>query len=431
MKKHQLVKKVENFVLQGDICYAATPQQLVTIPQGYVVCQKGYSRGVYSHMPEAYAQWPLYDYRGKLIIPGLVDLHLHAPQYAFCGLGMDLELLDWLKTHTFVEEAKYAELIYAERAYQIFVEALLAGATTRACIFATIHQQATLLLMEKLEQVGFKAYVGKVNMDRNSPVDLCEADAEASLATTREWLQACAKFKSVKPILTPRFIPSCSPKLLQGLGMLQKQYQLPLQSHLSENIEEIKWVQQLCPEADCYGDAYDRYGLFGSNGPTIMAHCVYSNAEERALLKQRGVYIAHCPQSNTNLSSGIAPARLYLDGGFQMGLGTDVAGGESISLFRAMAQAIQCSKLRWRLVDANLAPLKLAEAFYLATRGGGSFFGKVGSLEAGYEFDAVVIDDSSLRTPNSLTLEERLARIVYLAEEKFIRAKFIAGRQVK
>ena len=429
--KKQVMQPTGAFVLQGDICYAPSPKKIVSLPQGYLVCQQGKCLGAFARLPQAYEAWPRYDYRGKLIIPGLVDLHLHAPQHVFRGLGMDLELLDWLNTHTFVEEAKYAQLEYARQAYTIFAEDLLASPTTRACIFATIHKEATLLLMDLLEQGGFHGYVGKVNMDRNSPPNLCESSAEASLAATEEWLEESTVFKNVRPMLTPRFIPSCTPQLLQGLGRLQARYQLPLQSHLSENLGEISWVQELCPESSCYGDAYDRYGLFGSNGPTIMAHCVHSNEEERQLILERGVYIAHCPQSNTNLSSGIAPARLYLDQGFNLGLGTDVAGGESISMFRAMTMAIQCSKLRWRLVDQGLAPLRLEEVFYLATKGGGRFFGQVGSFEEGYELDALVIDDSSLRSASSLGLEERLARACYLLDARDIVAKFIAGRSVK
>ena len=422
---------VEKFVLQGDVVYAPTPQKLITMQDGYVVCREGLCLGAYAELPQEYQTWPRLDYRGQLLIPGLVDLHLHAPQYTFRSLGMDLELLEWLNTHTFVEEARYQDLDYAEQAYQLFVEDLVAGGTTRACIFATIHREATLLLMKKLEQAGLIAYVGKVNMDRNSPDDLCEGSATDSLQDTVTWLEQCQDLQHVQPILTPRFIPSCSEQLLQGLGQLQAQYHLPLQSHLSENLEEIRWVQELCPQAPCYGAAYDQYGLFGSNGPTIMAHCVHSNAMERALLQQRNVYIAHCPQSNTNLASGIAPARLYLDAGMKMGLGTDVAGGENTSLFRAMAMAIQCSKLRWRLVDQSLAPLKVEEVFYLATKGGGSFFGRVGSFEPGYQLDALIIKDEQLRQPTTPTLEERLARIIYNEDDRDIVAKFVAGRRVK
>lgn len=154
-------------------------------------------------------------------------------------------------------------------------------------------------------------------------------------------------------------------------------------------------MKELCPDARNYGDAYHRFGLFGGQEcPTIMAHCVYSEGEELELLKEQQVFVAHCPASNTNLSSGIAPVRRFLTEGVPVGLGSDVAGGTHTSIFRAMADAIQVSKLRWRLVDADLAPLTAAEAFYLGTAGGGAFFGKVGSFLPDYEFDAVILDDS-------------------------------------
>ena len=158
-----------------------------------------------------------------------------------------------------------------------------------------------------------------------------------------------------------------------------------MQSHLSENFGEIAWVKELCPATHFYGEAYSQFGLFGGDCPTVMAHCVHSSDEEIALMKKQGVYIAHCPQSNTNLSSGIAPARRYLDAGLHIGLGSDIAAGSSLSILRAMADAIQVSKLYWRLADSSVRPLTLEEAFYMGTEGGGSFFGKVGSFKEGYE----------------------------------------------
>lgn len=148
------------------------------------------------------------------------------------------------------------------------------------------------------------------------------------------------------------------------------------------------------------------------------------------MMKEQGVFIAHCPESNANLSSGIAPVRAYLDMGMKIGIGSDIAAGSSLSMFRAMAMAVQCSKLRWRLADQALPPLCIEEAFYLATRGGGEFFGKVGSFEKGFEFDAVVLDDSSIRSPRKLSVRERLERLVYLAEGKNLAAKFVKGKKI-
>lgn len=421
---------MNRFVLKGNICYSKDSAHLHIAENSYVVCEEGISVGVFDTLPEKYKEIPCEDYGDKLIIPGFVDLHVHAPQYSFRGLGMDLELIDWLNTHIFVEEQKYADMEYAKRAYEIFVQDLLTGPTTRACIFGTLHRPATLLLMEMLEQAGFCAYVGKVNMDRNSPEYLCEESAEQAAADTEEWIRESGKFEHVRPILTPRFTPACSDELMEKLARLQRKYSLPVQSHLSENYAEIQWVSELCPDTGFYGEAYDKYGMFGSVTPTIMAHCVHSGDKEIELMKQQGVFIAHCPQSNTNLASGIAPVRKYLDEGMNIGLGTDVAGGSSLSMFRAMADTIQCSKLRWRLVDQSLTPIRVEEAFYLATKGGGQFFGKVGSFEPGYGFDAVIIDDSSLKHPQELTIRERLERLIYLSDDRNVTAKYIGGKKV-
>lgn len=421
---------MKNYVLKGNICFSQSSSKMNMIENGYVVCKDGKSAGVYETLPEEYREFEVYDFEDKIIIPGLVDLHVHAPQYAFRGLAMDLELIDWLNTYTFVEEAKYQDAEYADCAYEMFVEDLRNSATTRACIFGTIHTDATLLLMDKLEKSGLKSYVGKVNMDRNSPEYLCEESAIKSAEDTEKWILASRHYENVKPILTPRFTPSCSDELFEKLSVLQKKYHLPMQSHLSENIGEIAWVKELCPETKFYGQSYDRYDMFGKECPTIMAHCVHSGEEEMELMRKQNVFVAHCPESNANLSSGVAPVKKYLEKGMKIGLGSDIAAGSTLSIFKAMAMAVQCSKLRWRLQDQEVAPLTLEEVFYLATKGGGEFFGKVGSFEDGYAFDAVVLDDSSIKTPLQLNVKERLERLVYLSEDKNIIAKFVDGKKI-
>ena len=386
---------------------------------------------MFKELPEAYEGIPVTDYGDKLIIPGIVDMHLHGPQYAILALGMDLELLEWLDTHAFKCEAAYADLEYADKAYDMFVETMVSGATTRFCMFGTLHKEATLLLMEKMETAGLHGFVGKVNMDRNSPDFLCET-AESSLADTEAFIiEAQNRFNNIKPVITPRFIPSCSDQLMKGLGELQAKYHVPAQSHLSENLSEIQWVKDLCPGSKFYGDAYDQFGLFGSNGPVIMAHCVHSSEEEQQMMLDRGTFVAHCPQSNSDLASGIAPIREYMNKGIKVGLGSDVAGGHSYSIFEEMKESIQVSKLRWRLMDQSLAPLTVQEAFFLGTKGGGEFFGKVGSLEDGYRFDAVIIDDSTITYPRRLTISERMERLIYLAENSHVHAKYVDGVKVK
>ncbi len=428
---------MNSFILKGDIIYSKNREELSAFPDSYLVCRDGISEGVYkelSDIPETYKSLKLIDFSGKLIIPGMSDLHLHAPQYGFRGLWGDMELLDWLNIHTFPEEARYAEVPYAKRAYEIFIKDMLTTSTTRFCAFSSIHREATELLMDLTEESGLKAYIGKVNMDRNSPDYLCET-TEESFEETLRWLSDTRErhYKNVLPILTPRFIPSCTDELMKKLGGLIEETGLPLQSHLSENKSEIDWVKELCPESSCYGDAYEGFGCFGSHGnKTIMAHCVWSGDEEIELMKKNGVYIAHSPSSNTNIASGIAPIRKYLELGLNLGLATDMSGGTTNSIIRIMTDAISVSKLYWRLCDESKKPLTFPEAFYLATLGGGSFFGKVGSLEKGYEFDAVVLDDSELETPmeGRLSLTERLERYCYIAGERPVEHKFVAGQML-
>jgi guanine deaminase len=427
-----------DFVLHGDICFCDGPRTFKTLEGGFLVCLDGKSAGAFPRLPEAYAALPRIDCAGKLIIPGLVDLHTHAPQYSFRALGMDLELLEWLETRTFPEEARYGDSAWARRAYSLLIDDMKKGPNTRFCFFATVHGPATILLMEMLEESGLVSFAGKVNMDRNCPDTLREPGAAASIAATRQWLEHCGAFQNTRPILTPRFIPSCSDELFRGLAELQREQALPLQSHLSENRQEIAWVRELCPESSSYSDAYARRHLFGGDVPTIMAHCVWSDDDEIQSMARQGVFAAHCPQSNMNLASGIAPVRRLLDAGVPVGLGSDVAAGVHASIFRAMTDAIQVSKLRRALVDNGEKVLTLEEAFYLGTAGGGAFFGRAGgnffgpsgSFEPGFDFDAVIIDDAPLAGPDRPPIRDRLERTVYLSDERHIAAKYVRGKRI-
>ena len=428
----------KSFVIKGNICQTISPFSLDLHEAAFVVCVDGVSKGVFSDLPMEYADLPIYDYGDSLIFPGMVDLHVHAPQYAFRGMCMDIELMDWLMRYTFPEEEKYENLEYAKRAYGMFVDDLKKSATTRSCIFATRHRYATELLMELMEESGLISYVGKVNMDREASAALVEDSAEISAYTTFGWINSVKdKFEHTKPILTPRFIPCCTDKLMEELREIQMAYGIPVQSHLSESKGEIDFVKSLRPYNAFYGDSYNEYDLFGKNKDintevkTVMAHCVWSTDEEVELMRRNGVFVAHCPASNMNLTSGIAPIRKYLDRALNIGLGSDVAGGHSISIFRAITDAIQSSKMYFRMVNEDYPPLVFSEVFYLATKGGGAFFGKVGSFEEGYEFDAVVMDDSVIPHPQCLSLAERMERAVYLGlDEKNINAKFVAGRKI-
>lgn len=415
-------------VLKGNIVFNKSVSEFEVVENGYLVYNDGVVVGVYKELPAEYANDTIEDYGDKIIIPGLVDTHIHAPQYTFRGLKMDLELLPWLNSYTFPEESKYTDLEYAKKAYGIFVNNLKKSATTRAIVFATMHRPATIQLMDMLEEAGLATMVGKVNMNRNSPDYLCET-TEESLSETRKWIEeTLAKgYKNTQPILTPRFTPTCTDELMAGLAELKKEFDLPVQSHLSENPGEIAWVAELCPWSKNYGDAYDHFGMFDNK--TVMAHCVHSPEEEVDVMAKNGVFVSHCPESNINLTSGVAPIRKYLERGVNVGLGSDVAAGSTENMFAAMHYAIQASKMRCRMLADEKATLTAAEAFYLATEGGGAFFGKVGSFKPGYEMDAVVLDDSRLThpAPETLSPEDRLERMIYFSDDREIAAKYVKG----
>ena len=422
-----------SFILRGHVCHTPRADSLVIRENAFVVCEAGVCRGVFDDVPERYAGLEVIDCAGRLILPGLVDLHVHAPQYAFCGTGMDYELMDWLNKVTFPEEMRYADEAYAARAYGIFAERLRHSATARAVVFGTIHTPSTLILTDCMEKSGLVSYVGKVNMDRNSPEGLIEADAPSAAADTRRFIEACARrgYRRTRPIVTPRFVPSCSDELMAALGRLRAEYGLPVQSHLSENPREVDFVRELAPEAAFYGDAYDRCGLFGGGYNAVMAHCIYSTPREVRRILENGVWVAHCPSSNMNLASGIAPARRYLEKGVRMGLGTDVAAGTSLSMFRAVTDAIQVSKLYWRYVDQTAKSLTFPESFYLATKGGGAFFGKAGSFEDGYAFDALVLDDTVEPTAREMPVRSRLERAFYRELDRDgIVMKYVDGERI-
>jgi len=413
----------KEYALKGNIVHIPALGRILVFPKSYIVFRDGKVTGIQKEFGG-----PFEDYGSNLIIPGLCDMHVHAPQYAMVGMGLDMELLPWLDTYTFPEESKYADAGYAKEVYEAFTQALIRAGTTRACVFGTIHTDTVLILMEILEKAGLTAYVGKVNMDRNAPKALCE-DTETSLVETRRWIEASlGRFEHVKPMITPRFIPSCSPALLKGLGKLAREYGLPVQSHLSENTGEVKWVKKLEPEAACYGQAYENYGLFGGRVPTVMAHCVQSPADERALLAQNGVLMAHCPDSNSNLASGMADVRKMTDAGVNVALGSDLAGGCSISILEVAAKAIRISKLRQ--ASGGGRALTLSEALYMATAAGAKFFGDAPGFSAGAPLHAVVLDDTGLPAARTLSVEQRLERCVYLSRDAKIAAVYAAGKKI-
>jgi guanine deaminase len=416
-------------VYKAHILYTKEKSRFEVLENGYVaVDADGRVTGVSADWTSLDGEGvEVVDFGDRLLIPAMNDLHVHAPQYRNQGIAMDLELLPWLQNYTFPEEMKYADTAYAERMYRRFVRDLWRFGTMRACVFATIHTDSTRLLMQLFQEAGMGALVGKVAMNRNCPEGLSESVADMVQGYETLIAEYNKPEALVQPIITPRFIPSCTPDMLRACGELAARYQLPVQSHLSENKDEIALVQNLEKDSTCYGDAYDRYGLFGQT-PTVMAHCVWTEGEELELMKRRGVMVVHCPTSNLNLASGLAPVRTFLEEDIPVGLGSDISGGHDLNIFRMMVYAIQVSKMYYQQHHDHRF-LTLSEAFWIATKSAGSFFGRVGSFEPGYEFDALVIDDSDLNHDH-YSLLHRLERYIYLGDDRQITHRFCRGKAI-
>ena len=415
----------EEYIVRGNLIYTESMEKFSALSDGGMVVRDGriQSAGPYGEVADR--GLPVLDYRDKLIIPGFVDLHVHAAQYHQIGMGMDETLIRWLEKYTFAEEERFADPERAAVLYADFVRELVYSGTTRAAVFATTHPVATDILCRLLKKAGVGAFVGKVNMDANAPAELQE-ETKTSLEQTRQFLRQWQDDPLIRPILTPRFAPSVTRELLAGLGELGREYQVPVQSHLAENQEEVAWVARLFPERASYLDVYDYYHLFGDT-PTLMAHCIYLSPQDIRYMAGRNVYAVHCPDSNLNLRSGLMPARKMLRAGVRMGLGSDVGAGNSLFMPHEIVRAIEISKI-YALHHPEDDPLHLSEAFYLATKGGGSFFGQVGSLEPGYAADFLVVDVGAHQGKRSL--EEQLEFFLYHGSPHNICARYAAGRSL-
>ncbi len=397
-------------ILKGQIIYTKFKDDFLVYKNHYLVAVNDIIDDIYEILPEKYSNCEVEDHRESLIIPSFSDLHVHASQYMQMGLAMDLELLEWLVTYTFKEESKFWDITYSKMVYERFVRDIYRKGTRRVSIFGTIHKNSTMILFEEMKKSGLMGYVGRGNMDRNAVKNL-EEDTLTSIRDTFELIIRYKDDPMVKPIITPRFSPTCSEQMLKKLGDLANDFNIPVQSHLAENEEEVAWVKELFPDFKTYADTYDKFGLFG-NTKTLMAHGIHLQKREIEMVKEKDVYLVHCPSSNLNLSSGMMKVVELLDQGVKVVLGTDVGGGNTLSIPKTMVAAVQCSKVL-KQQGVTKRHLKLSEAFYMATKGGGSFFGEYGSFEPGYFLDPLIIETDSLME-TLLTPLERLQRYIYV-----------------
>lgn len=409
-------------IYHGDILYAETPEKLGGLENGYLAVKDGFVAGLWPVLPEEYRALPVTELGRGVLIPAFSDLHIHASQFVQRGVGMDKLLFDWLSDYTFPQESRFASMDYAKTVYDAVADELIRQGTFHASLFTTIHPDASSYLFETLERRGLFAYVGKINMDCNSPDFLCET-TEDSLRDTERFLAEHQGGKTVQPILTPRFAPTCSEKLMQGLGRLGRKYHCGLQTHLCESLAEVQSALELFPDYGSDAEIYERCGML-DNGPAIFAHVIFPGPRDLEILKARRALTVHCPDATTNITAGIMPAGALADQGVAISLGSDIGGGAGAAIYRQIARTVQLSKLKEFYEPEGNRRVSFAQAFYMATKAGGSCFDRVGSLEPGYRFHALVIDgleDAGV----TLTPAERLERFCYAGDDRNITARYL------
>jgi guanine deaminase len=378
---------------------------------------------------------------GQLILPGFVDLHIHAPQYPQLGLALDEPLEVWLGKYTFPLEARYADLDFARERYETLVADLLASGTTTALYFATVHRQATELLAEICLSRGQRALVGKVVMDdpASCPDYYRDASAESAVAETRSvinYIRTMPHNDRVLPVVTPRFIPSCTDEALAGLGALARECDCHVQTHCSESDWAHGYALERYGKTDTV--ALDGFGLLGRK--TVLAHSVFLTDDDMSTIVAAGAGVAHCALSNMYFGNAVFPLRRALEKGLHVGLGTDISGGPSGSMLEACRATAQASRMLEGGVDAKdsretrgvpNSRVDMLTAFHLATAGGGVALDlPIGIFRPGYHFDALIMDPAAeAGTVRLFGAEpaERIEQILYTASRPNIAATFVGG----
>jgi len=425
-------------IYKALILSAKNPKTLDIYDPGFLVVGKeGLIEEVSKKDPRRkYKSYTFFDYSDRVICPGFVDTHNHLPQYAFAGIGGE-ELLPWLKKYTFPREKMFTEDKLAKDSASAFFRDLIANGTTTTLTYATIHKSATDIAFTAAKKAGLRAIIGKVMMDQNSPAHLTEK-TDRSIADSLELIEKWHGHEGrLFYALTPRFAISCSFELMKEVGRIARENDVYIQTHLAENLGELALTKKLFPKLKNYTDVYDKAGLLSPK--TIMAHGIYLGADERKRLKETRTKIAHCPTSNRFLSSGIMPFRTYQNEGQTMGLGTDVAGGYSLSMLNEMKEAIENSKYLSLFSKGKLgAPMTINEAFYMATLGGAKVLSmdrEIGSLEKGKQADFLVVDHKKTDPMGSgsqyLKPDQILSKLIYRGTSDMIEQVFVKGKQLK
>ncbi|MGF2144493.1 guanine deaminase [Vagococcus fluvialis] len=382
--------------------------------------------------------------KGEYLLPGFIDLHVHAPQWPQSGLALDKPLYDWLNTYTFPLEAKYKDTNFAEKVYSHLVDELLSLGTTTVLYFGTIHKEANLKLAEICAKKGQRGLVGKVVMDDHeaNPKFYRDETTEQALADTEEFIKDVKILgKNVKqgvyPVVTPRFIPSCTDEGLKGLGELAEKYDVHVQSHCSESDWAHQFVIDRFGESDT--KSLNKFGLL--NDKSVMAHCGFLSVEDAEIFRETGTAVAHCPISNAYFGNAVTRVKQLLhDYQVDIGLGTDISGGFSPSLYDNMKQAVMSSRMLNDGVNHEIesdergvsnSNITLKEAFYLATAGGGKSLSlPIGELKEGFTWDAQVVSTHHLPVFGEDTLEETFQKLIYLIKPEQIKEVWVQDQLV-
>jgi guanine deaminase len=385
--------------------------------------------------------------RGRYVLPGFVDLHLHAPQYPQLGKALDCSLEDWLARYTFPLEARYADLAFAQRAYDALVADLIANGTTTAVMYATIHDAANRILVDICVERGLRAFIGKVAMDNpeTCPEDYRDASPEAAITGTQaliDYVRRRSENDLVRPVVTPRFIPSCTDATLAGLAAIGRASGCHIQTHCSESDWQHRYAFARYGSSDAA--SLERFGLLSRR--TILAHAPLLSEQDMDLVASRGSGIAHCPLSNVYFSNAVFPLKTALAKGLRVGLGTDISGGPSAAMLDTLRMSVATSRLLEDGVDPSLPPQRRGRpgsridwrtAFFLATAGGGDVLDlPIGRFAVGNAFDALIVDtevdEASIRIFEEFdTLEDVLSKILHMAARRNITSVFVAGRALR
>ncbi|MFW2542076.1 guanine deaminase [Primorskyibacter sp. 2E107] len=368
------------------------------------------------------------DHGAGLIVPGFVDAHAHYPQTAMIA-SWGKRLIDWLNSYTFPEEMRFGDPAYAREIAGRYLDLLLANGTTSVCSFCTIHPASVDALFEAAEVRGMRVFAGKTCMDRDTAPERLRDTAQSAYDDSKALLQRWHGRGRAAYVITPRFSPTSTREQLSALGALWAEHpDCLMQTHLSEQTDEIEWVKSLYPEARDYLDTYEAFGLLGARG--LYGHAIHLEPREKDRLREIGAGLVHCPTSNTFIGSGLFDMAGLKSGGHTIGLATDTGGGSSFSMLRTMAAAYEIGQLRG-------TPLHPAHLIWLATQGSAQTLhatDKIGNLAIGLEADMTVLDLASTpaiaqRSAEANDLWEALFPTIMMGDDRAIQATYVAGRR--